>query len=680
MPAHRHTWTHEADMLRVLDDIEHNLFLPQRLLRDGAADAGELHVQYGIVKDCSVLTCGCCVSESLFRELCNAASNEQVACPICQRENIQLLSAIKPLRDLARQIDFLRSTATQAQTENEEFPSVLRAAPSSLSSLSLSPSKSSSTAGFETDNKTLSNPTTKEKSSLLELFHIVASKIHYSKTEIKSSHSLANTGTPPEQEEHSARENYAGSVPEPIYDDHTNWKVLDNASNTRTVPIDNNSLLVSADVTIPSTANYQANSTHDLDEEKEYFFANCFPMYRKKFQFNTHPKFLGTKSKLFINQSISPDCTKFALITEHKWEVYSINSKDNSPRLVSCGKSSGEYGTDFNQLTDPSPTLTTTISQASKKKKKNWNQRFCKLSNDFLIISGSQSIFNVHDMNQNGKPIFTYVSTFPIRCIDIDPRSQIIAYGITGKDRHTGAEQALVVIQQITRNKVTSEPEFPPPITITLPYRDPINTIQLSQDAKYLTCSTALESRFLIISLQKINEPRLIMKSVRSIDTSLESEGITDTKLFPGNPNLMCVTSTAFNSSPLVINTKITQINGVRTVAQPSMLIRVDEIGCKIHKCEISPRNDAIAFLDRNGSVYIMCAPTMMDNNEKRRTILVETVANAYRAYESATLRFNPEGNKLYILDRKGTFFVEDFAYGLPQSREITKCKQIFHK
>lgn len=75
-----------------------------------------------------------------------------------------------------------------------------------------------------------------------------------------------------------------------------------------------------------------------------------------------------------------------------------------------------------------------------------------------------------------------------------------------------------------------------------------------------------------------------------------------------------------------------------------------------------------------------MCAPTMMDNNEKRRTILVETVANAYRAYESATLRFNPEGNKLYILDRKGTFFVEDFAYGLPQSREITKCKQIFHK
>ncbi|KOG99845.1 Ptr3p [Saccharomyces eubayanus] len=676
MHTHSHMWEHETDILRVLDDIEHDLFLPQRLSRD-AADVDESHVQYGIVKDCSVLTCGCCVSESLFHTLCDAAPNKQVICPVCHCGDVKLLSAIKPLRQLARQIDFFRSTVAQAETESEEFPAMAKASFSS-SSLSLSRSPSSSSPGSETDNKTLSSMTTKEKSSLLQIFHIVASKIHNLNTEEKSDHPLA-AGKPQEQEEHTVKENYTSSLLEPAYDDRTNWKVLDNVSNTRTVPIDNNSSLVSADVTIPSTATYQANSTHDLDEEREYFFANCFPMYRKRFQFNTHTKFLGTKSKLFINQTISPDCTKFALITEHKWEIYSINPKDNSPQLISCGKSSGEYGPDFNQLTEPTQ-LPGTAPQSSKKKKKNWSQRFCKLSNDFLIISGSHNILNIHDINQSGKLIYTYVSNFPIRCIDIDPRSQIIAYGITGKDRHTGAEQALIVIQQITRNKVTQEPEFPPPITITLPYRDPINTIQLSHDAKYLTCSTALESRFLIISLQKINEPRLIMKSVRSIDTSLESEGITDTKLFPGNPNLMCITSTAFNSSPLVINTKITQINGVRTVAQPSMLIRVDEIGCKIHKCEISPRNDAIAFLDRNGSVYIMCAPTMMDNNEKRRTILVETVANAYRAYESATLRFNPEGNKLYILDRKGAFFVEDFAFGLPQSREITKCKQIYYK
>ena len=166
------------------------------------------------------------------------------------------------------------------------------------------------------------------------------------------------------------------------------------------------------------------------------------------------------------------------------------------------------------------------------------------------------------------------------------------------------------------------------------------------------------------------------MKSLRSLDTSLESEGITDTKIFPGNPNLMCVTSVAFNAPPIVINTKIETINGVQSVAQPTMLLRLDELGSKIHKCEISPRNDSIAFLDRNGTVYIVFAPTMMDN-EKRRIVTVEMVANAYRMREAASLRFSNDGHTLYILDRKGILYVEDFAYGLPQNHEVTKCKQM---
>lgn len=213
-------------------------------------------------------------------------------------------------------------------------------------------------------------------------------------------------------------------------------------------------------------------------------------------------------------------------------------------------------------------------------------------------------------------------------------------------------------------------------MTIILPYRDPINTLQISNDAQYLSCSTALESRFLIISLKKINEPRLIMKSLRSIDTSQESEGITDTKLFPGNPNIMCVTSSAFNSPPIVINTKIENIDGIRSVAQPSMLIKLDKLGSKIHKCEISPRSDSIAFLDRNGSVYIMSAPTMMDR-EKKRLVLVDMVSNAYRVHEAASLRFSTDGHKLFILDRKGILYIEDFAYDTPENREVTKCKLI---
>lgn len=106
------------------------------------------------------------------------------------------------------------------------------------------------------------------------------------------------------------------------------------------------------------------------------------------------------------------------------------------------------------------------------------------------------------------------------------------------------------------------------------------------------------------------------------------------------------------------------------------MLLRLDELGSKIHRCEISPRNDSIAFLDRNGTVYIMYAPTLLDN-EKRRIVSVEVAANAYRLREAASLRFSADGHRLFILDRKGSIYIEDFAYGLPQDEEVTKCKQI---
>ncbi|KAL3236631.1 SPS-sensor component PTR3 [Nakaseomyces bracarensis] len=106
------------------------------------------------------------------------------------------------------------------------------------------------------------------------------------------------------------------------------------------------------------------------------------------------------------------------------------------------------------------------------------------------------------------------------------------------------------------------------------------------------------------------------------------------------------------------------------------MIMRLNELGSQIHKCEVSPRNDAIAFLDKNGSVYIMSTPAIMDN-EKRRVALVDIVANSHRAYESASLRFSPEGHQLYLVDRKGILYVEDFAAGQPQDLDITRCKQI---
>ncbi|AAS53979.2 AFR608Wp [Eremothecium gossypii ATCC 10895] len=403
-------------------------------------------------------------------------------------------------------------------------------------------------------------------------------------------------------------------------------------------------------------------------EEREFYFVKCFPMYRRRQQFATHAKFLRTKSKLFVHTCISPGCERFVLLSETKWEVYDITAADK-PVLMCCGKSTGEYGPCFSRLREsPAPEL------GHPGLPDRWKHMYCRISKELLVISGTKGYIRVFDLLQNGRPIYTHNTGFPIRCIDLDPKGHVIACGITGRDRATGSDQALIVFQRVLHKP--EKIEFPPQVTIALPYRDPINTLQFSSDGLYLSCTTALESRFLVISLKSVSEPRLVMKSLRSIDTALESEGVTSAKLFPGNPNLMCVTSVAFNSPPIVVNTKIESIDGVHTVAQPTMLLRLEELGSKIYSCEVSPRNDAIAFLDRNGTVYLMFAPTIM-GNETRRIVAVDIVANASRACEAASMKFNSDGHKLYILDRKGILHVQDFAYGLPHHHEVTKCKQV---
>ncbi|QLG72113.1 hypothetical protein HG535_0C04670 [Zygotorulaspora mrakii] len=678
----------------ILNDIEQNLFLPKKLIsckRNDFSGEFKCKVEYGIVDDCSVLSCGCCISDLLYGNISSETKQGTIQCPICDSVNVSLIGPVKQLRNLYQQLQYF---SQQRRQNLETITKVNEDSVCNQIAVSEGSVYENRTAGVRSDGPPGSaisprdiavrshhtrhdyySGTPNNQKSLIALFHSLASRLGSdSITDNINTMDAQKKIVLSERRRRGSTTRSESNINEDIESNiNGELKVLDNVSNTRTIPVSQDS------ITTPiKDAPQNLAPSVSIDEEREYYFAKCFPVYRKRSQFNTHSKFLRTKSKLFINMSISPDCSKFALLTEHRWEVYSIptESTNQSPVLLFCGKSTGEYGPDFGHLNYPKDSSVLFDRGSSSNQNDSWEHLYCKLSNDFLVISGSKKRLRVFDLSQNGQPIHSSSSTFPIRCIDIDANSNLIACGITGMDRNTGAEQALIVFHKIEKNNVTFEPEFLPPTTITLPYRDPINTLQFSEDGLYLSCSTALESRFLIISLRKINEPRLIMKSLRSIDTSLESEGITDTKLFPGNPNLMCVTSTAFNSPPIVINTKIQSIDGVQTVAQPTMLIRLDELGSKIHKCEISPRNDSIAFLDRNGSVYIMFAPTMMDN-EKRRIVVVDIVANAYRAHESAALRFSSDGHKLYILDRKGMLYLEDFSYGLPQEQEVTKCKKI---
>lgn len=476
--------------------------------------------------------------------------------------------------------------------------------------------------------------------------------------------------------------------------------------------------------------NNEVQKVTEDDENKEINYVKCFPMYRRRSHYSVHSSLFPTKSKLYINTDISKDCSKFVLLSEHKWKVYNIlegkigTGKGNEqPFAMSCcGKINGDYGSSFNSLIkdtdiiniipDDSFKLTksdiknprrTQINNDSGKVRV-WDHLFCKVMNNFLVIAGTKGILRFIDLNQGGKIVKTIQYSFPIRCIDVDSSRNVVACGITGKDRTNGAEQALIVFQRIIVNTEASNKNelvysLLAPITITLPYRDPINTLQFSDDGFYLSCTTCFENRFLVISVKKIEEPRLIMKSIRNIDNSLESEGITSTNMFPGNAGLMCVTSVAYNSPPIIIDTKIksskkkmydgnmsfssnneSKVNWYKNaVLQPSMLLRLDELGSKIYKAEISPRNDSIVFLDKNGTLFLLASSSnnFVENNEKRRILILDNVSNAYKLKESASMRFSKNGHKLFIVDRKGILYIEDFSAGLPNDNFVTQCKQL---
>ncbi|GME69933.1 unnamed protein product [Ambrosiozyma monospora] len=219
--------------------------------------------------------------------------------------------------------------------------------------------------------------------------------------------------------------------------------------------------------------------------------------------------------------------------------------------------------------------------------------------------------------------------------------------------------------------KITSFP-------FTLPYRDPISVLQFSPNSQYLSVATALECRFLTVSIVDPNRPVLVMKSHMKIDTSMESEGITDLQFFPDNRK-MALTALSYDAVPIVVDSKITAISGPEGIAHPILKLKVDEVGSMIHKCCVSPRGDSIAYLDRSGAVYAVSSPRMEDNDDKRAAAVV-VVAGASRAKEAASLRFDRSGYKLYVLDRKGVLTIADFTAGTVEDQFVSKSKPIYYR
>ncbi|ODV58566.1 Ptr3p ASCRUDRAFT_77817 [Ascoidea rubescens DSM 1968] len=533
-------------------------------------------------------------------------------------------------------------------------------------------------------------------------------------------------------------------------------------------------------VTIP-LANYEAR------------FSTNFPIYRKKIQ---HPFKLNRKNYLkrpdFIGTALSPLATKFALIDEKRWFVYKISSNSNKkPSLLCCGNKDGDYGTNFENLiqynpynNNLSPNIDLLIngnSQAKEFIKKGiWEFSFVALSENLLVIYGKRLI-RIYDVSNNGMPIYTRYG-ISVRCMDISPIENLIALGLTKKDKATDGEGSIILLIQLsfqpnfnfnlnnadsninninnennndgnnsfildsniptistyrnsnsssaasnpssptissffnnivnTNNTTTnnnninaskliysqgSSVKSPGEIStndgnssnarsfnftltsvdhklITLGYNDPINVVKFSKDGVYLSCATILESRFMVINVRNPADVRLVMKSKKDIDTAYESEGITDLEFVDADNNLMVVSSVAFKTPPVLIETLIPKSNPDLLFTQPRLKARINNIGSAIHRCTASPRGYALSLLNKKGDVFIV---DISGAQEIRRILMVDNVMSATKKSESASLGFSADGYKLFIIDRRGTLYIDDFIAGTPQSPDVTKCKSV---
>ncbi|KAG5361180.1 SPS-sensor component PTR3 [Yarrowia sp. E02] len=215
------------------------------------------------------------------------------------------------------------------------------------------------------------------------------------------------------------------------------------------------------------------------------------------------------------------------------------------------------------------------------------------------------------------------------------------------------------------------------PTTLTTPYTDPVTRLIISAQETSILCATETQSRFFVIDVQSPVEPRLIMKSARRADPSPEAEGITDLSFFP-NQQVVVVASLAKESPPIVVDTNVRNLHPAlppTSVSQPSLLSRLDSLGYNIHSVAVSPRGDAMAFVDKSGMVYVVYLDP--HTYAARKTVLVAEVSSAQNAYEAAALRFSADGQVLFTVDYKGICHIQDWGAGMPNHAGVGKCQTL---
>ncbi|KGK40393.1 hypothetical protein JL09_g414 [Pichia kudriavzevii] len=591
-------------------DIAHHLQLLISIPVDVDISTSEQIIKYGPANDAVILSCGCIVSAKLAHKLESSPKNTP-KCPICYSSNITVLAKCSKLRDLNT---YLVKLTDELSNEN------------SISSLQDHQKDTSYIPHKPTKNIDLANTDSTDMRSMFSNINIDS-----------SSCVLPLEKQPTSLITHEARS------------DSANLTFL---TAFHEALIEANSFSVDSTVTAkPSPLNAKDSfNVHD---------------------FNHSPKNSPShspKSLSLISCAGSPHKQRprhsFSQNTSNLTRMLTTNSQATTKQQYTSKPSiNKEY-----YLTPIFPT----DKKDALELLDNWEHLNCQITKNLLIISGTRGFLRVIDINHKGKCIFTYQCNFPIRCLDISPNEDLIALGITGKDKYTQVEQAVIILLKLVP-KTSKTPLQICTYPFSLPHRDPIGKLKFSSDSIMLAVSTVLESRFLIINLTHPSRPTLVMKSQRRLDTSLDSEGITDMAFFPDN-RLMTICSLSHNSEPIIIDTNIASISGPDGIAKPKLLMKIDEVGSTIHKCCVSPRGDSVAYINRSGNVYIMTAPRM-DDNDNRRVVSVFEVSNATRVKEAASLKFDPDGYKLYTLDRKGVLTIADFTAGTVEDHTVTRSK-----
>lgn len=668
-----------------------------------------------VVKDASVLSCGCLVSESVFLLL------QTNKCSLCSQLPVHLLKEVAPLRELYK--------ITQ-QIENESSLRIRRV-------LSLK-QRSGRTA---LDSK----PHPIEDLDLLGLFCKFAKE--------EANESLVDVTDAKSASIRNSFSKTHGISP--------NEQYLQQAIDKYNGPQASNPTISERDL--------EHRLLLGLSEQEEYSFSQCFPFHRNvttyatqqnKFSFSSNAlklrKFLCTAIYTTYDASLNTEVALFALLSDKRWELYRYST--GRPQLLARGKLSGEFGPLHGEMKAPrdeglvvrndfgAAKVESVEGDGLSSRLKSWVHLSCCLSEKYLIISGTKGVVRALNVDASygpiGQPVYSYLTNFPIRCISLAPNDKLVACGITAREKISGKQQPFIILHQIESDaegqvNVT-------PITITVPYRDPLKIINFNASSTHLLCCTVYEMRYFIIRLRgegsaDYRRPRLIFSDMRVArkgkkrdsgedrftdldetfggdeddDQMLDNEGITDIKFGRPYSNTMIITSSSIKNRPTIvlklngpaIDSRKTVTDGnsddlmfefslqashqnednfeKTNIVDADVVLKIPEIGSTVYAVDVSPRGDGMVFVDKLGRLLLVSAQTEQLNLLNQGTVRKSVVqlgeaAPALRSTEAASVKFSAHGGKIFSVDRKGVFQVFDFTKGIPGEHPgVFKCKII---